>query len=67
MPDSVCPIKIDSLLAQTDPQTGRPSEESRGDLGTKALLPTDAVDESWHSFDESPWEGSEEVDLLEVV
>jgi hypothetical protein len=66
MPDSVYHIEIDSLLAGVDLRTERPRNDSRTDLGTK-MLPTDSDDESWESFEKSPWEQSEELELTEVV
>ncbi len=62
MPDSVYHVKIDSILAGGDPRTGPP----RTDLGTK-MLPTDSDDGSWESFEKTPLEQSEELELSEVV
>jgi hypothetical protein len=66
MPDSVYPMKIDSILAGAGPQSGPPWNDSRTSLGS-TLRPTDLDDESWESFDVSPWEKSEELELTEVV
>ncbi|MGO9811109.1 MAG: hypothetical protein ACLP53_10045 [Isosphaeraceae bacterium] len=66
MPDSVYHVEIDSILAGGDPRTGPPRNDSRTDLGTKRL-PTDSDDGSWESFEKTPLEQSEELELTEVL
>jgi len=64
MPDCVYDVKFDSLLATGHPRI--PRNESQTDLGTM-LLPTVSNDESWKSYEKSPWEQSEELELVEFV
>ena len=66
MPDSVYPVKIDSILAGRDPRTGPARNDSRTDLGAK-MLPTDANDGSWESWKKDPLEQSEELEATEVL
>ncbi len=66
MPDTVYHIEIDSLLAGGSPRSVAPRNGSQTDSGAK-MLPSDSDAGLWESFQESTWEESQGLELMEVV